>query len=454
MQLGLLEKNKINKLLIIGHEYSRSEKISSFIYKAGVEYASVSKNEKLAAQDINQLILKSKKIKRKELSESQLSVSKVWDTLALDLFLGNIDKDFWLWEDSTAVNLLDYWKSLDEKLAFVLVYTDPKNTILNFIKSKEKFTPEDLDTLLSNWLDYNRILLDFFYKNKGRAFLVNTNCIKCIEQLTKKLDLPVDFEVIDGLLNAIDAENITFEENNNLVDFMGNRLVYEYPKVIELYKELQSIANIYDTENVYKKRDLKDIFCELVAIQNTNHNLKLEKLLLVDKFQELEEKSQIINEIFKKSEDEQKKENELLLRQFHLVQEELEKYYIENKVLEEKKEEEKRYYGAAERVKDQLSYRLGKIILEKSKSFFGVLSLPFSLINVILEYKKDMKFKKFKKLPPINKYADAYEAQRVKSHLSYMLGQSIIKTMKKPYGIFILPFKISATYKNFKKNKS
>lgn len=447
MQLDFLERKYIDKLLVVGHEYSDLEKTSALINKAGVEYANVSKNEKLEAREINEMILKSKKVKSDEVIVNQLTVSKVWDTLALDLFLSNIDKELWFWEDSTAINLLDYWKSLDEQLSFVLVYTDPENTISNFMKSRENFRPDELDRLLKNWLAYNTVLLDFFYKNKDRAFLVNTKQVakdnlECVEQLTQKIGLPVDSKVISNILSTQDIDNISSDESNDLLEFMGRNLLLEYPQVIELYEELQSVANIYDMKNTYSKVNHKDMFCELVSIQKGNHDLRIEQSKLESQRNLIADKA-----------EEKQQENELLLEQLHQVQEELEKYYLENRALKEKKEEKQRYYGAAQRVKDQLSYRLGAKMLE-SKSFFALLGLPFSLIGVVSQYRKNMKTRKDKKLPPIKTYTDAYEAQKVKGYLSYMLGQSMIKTMKNPLGIFILPFKLSATYKTFKKSKS
>ena len=146
-------------------------------------------------------------------------------------------------------------------------------------------------------------------------------------------------------------------------------------------------------------------------------------------------------------------ENELLLTQLMSVQEELEKYYLENEALKEKKKEVKRHYGAAQRVKQQLSYRLGSKMIEESKSFGGILGMPFSLRTVYKEYKKDMKERADKKLPPIESYADAYEVPRIKKHLSYKLGEATIKSMKSPFGIFKLPFALKKAHREYKEGK-
>jgi len=454
VDLDLFEKVYTDKLFVVGHKYSKLEQVSDLIEKMGIERASISKNERLEIIEINKTILKSKK-KNKPISQ-QLKIAKVWDTLALDLFLGNIDKDFWFFEDSNAVNLLDYWKSLDEQLGFVLVYNDPKNMLMNFINLKEKISPKKLDKLLNGWVEYNTTLLNFFYKNQDKSFLVNSNQLKknnieSIEELTKKIGFEVDAEQITQALCSVEVQKEISKEKSNLVEFLGEALLYEYPAVASLYEEMQSVANIFDRDhNTYKKVDIKDAFCEVVKLEKQQEkfeldsiafNVEQEKLLHSLKTKEMQER-------------EKREENELLLTQLHQVQEELEKYYLQNKALKEKEAEKKRYYGAAQRVKEQLSYRLGATMIEKSKSFSGVIGLPFTLVGVVSQYKKDLKEKKKKKLPPIERYVDAYDAQRVKEHLSYMLGETMIKTMKNPFGVFVLPFQLRATYKSFKDKKS
>ena len=114
----------------------------------------------------------------------------------------------------------------------------------------------------------------------------------------------------------------------------------------------------------------------------------------------------------------------------------------------------KKYYGAGERVRQQLGYRLGIKMIEESKSIGGILLLPFSLRGVYKEYKKEMKENANKKLPPIEKYADACEAERVKKHLAYRLGEAMIESMRSPLGIFTLPFALKKAHKEFKKARA
>lgn len=89
--------------------------------------------------------------------------------------------------------------------------------------------------------------------------------------------------------------------------------------------------------------------------------------------------------------------------------------------------------GAADRVKNQLSYKLGSQIL-KAKSPIKILKLPFTLISIIKEHKFEQRVLSilYKQNPslkplPLESYGDYYKALKYKEHLSYKLGQALIK---------------------------
>lgn len=91
-------------------------------------------------------------------------------------------------------------------------------------------------------------------------------------------------------------------------------------------------------------------------------------------------------------------------------------------------------YGAKERITQQLSYKLGSELLSVKKQTLRVFILPYSLIKIGLQHKKEQKINqilikiepKFKPLP-LDQYLDYDEALKVKNHLAFKLGQSLIK---------------------------
>ena len=157
-------------------------------------------------------------------------------------------------------------------------------------------------------------------------------------------------------------------------------------------------------------------------------------------------------------------ENELLLTQLHQVQEELERYYVENQKLKQGsvapakpaapvKPRATAHYGAADRIKRQLTYRLGAKMISQSQSFGGWLTMPTALLSEARDFRRDQAARASAKLPPIHTYADAYDADRVKQHLSYRLGATLMTHAKTPVGWVKMPFALRREVKDFRKRK-
>ena len=147
-------------------------------------------------------------------------------------------------------------------------------------------------------------------------------------------------------------------------------------------------------------------------------------------------------------------ENELLLNQLHLVQEKLERFYLETQQLKKKlpppKPAEPVYYGAGQRIRQQLSYKLGATMIENTRSVGGWFSMPVELLRVARQHKRELPLRQAQKLPPIHKYRDAHEAERHRNHLSYRLGQTLLKNIRSPIGWMRLPMAIRREVRDFR----
>jgi len=143
-------------------------------------------------------------------------------------------------------------------------------------------------------------------------------------------------------------------------------------------------------------------------------------------------------------------ESELLLNQLHKVQEELERYYLENQKLKaNQKPKAKTYYGAADRIKGELPYRLGACLIKQSRSLGGWFALPFALRTEVKRFHQSATSDARKKLPPIDQYNDAHEAERIKNHLSYRLGACMLNHSKTLGGWLTMPWALYAENKTF-----
>ncbi len=121
-------------------------------------------------------------------------------------------------------------------------------------------------------------------------------------------------------------------------------------------------------------------------------------------------------------------------------------------------------YGTAKtRIQNQLSYKLGQTMIINSKNIFGILFMPICIISTILSYRQEQKLYQEKikkdpslKLPPLENYPDYKEALKFKNHLSYKLGQALIKANKTWYkgGYVKMLFEIGKLKQKIKKENN
>lgn len=104
--------------------------------------------------------------------------------------------------------------------------------------------------------------------------------------------------------------------------------------------------------------------------------------------------------------------------------------------------------GAVERVKNQLSYKLGAEIL-KTKNPMRIFILTFKLKNLINHWGQ-LECKTLN----LDDFSDYYEGLKTCKHLSYSLGFTFLKAYTNWYKgeILLLPFKFYRVYRQFKEN--
>ncbi|WP_165955812.1 glycosyltransferase family 2 protein [Campylobacter volucris] len=110
-------------------------------------------------------------------------------------------------------------------------------------------------------------------------------------------------------------------------------------------------------------------------------------------------------------------------------------------------------YGAVDIVKNQLSYRIGRIMINSNK-IHKILIIPFKIVFEIIKFKIEQKIyycvsdvcPSFRH-KSLEDYDDYHEACKVKQHLSYKLGNAFVKNP------FLFVFKIYTIYRDFNLNR-
>jgi hypothetical protein len=608
----------MNKILIVGHPQSGYQEVESLLNECGMSAALPSRREGFTAAEIGTTLCKVHKAQPlhqlgMDQQIDQVETSPVWHGMALDLMLGNVDQELWGWADPSSVYLLDYWKSLDQKITFILVYNSPE-TLLGDSAQNGHLSEEALAQRAHVWQAYNAALLHFYYRNRERCLLVHASQVrhsanKTLQQVRARIGAPLaerkellalgdetaaqsqaTLTVATG--TALQAEEghagVTALPSDEaaLEQYLAQALISQQPQVLQLYAELQAVANLPLTEDAAPgihalqawrglsamhaltrqiadraeqqkdelhraQQDIQRLTLEtqatteqiaqhlatqsklqavsqeqqqeneLIVLQLHQVQEELERFYLEaqqqkEKIKALQEAEKLANERAKSLEqlrqekaklasekesaaklaaernsqnDDLKKqlakqaevvrareaelqkatatpvvnpelqqENELLLAQLYQVQEELECYYLENQRLKKNqpapaKQPLSGIYGAADRVKSHLAYRLGNVMLKNYRTLPGLACLPWALLRETRQFRFERDQAKGTKLPPLHQYRDAREGEKIKGYLTYRLGATLIAHSKSPVGWVKLPLALGREVKTYKKKR-
>ena len=455
----------MNKILIVGHPQSGYQEVEHLLNSRGMKTARPSRREGFLPVDIGDALCKAYTVPSisEIVSENdipQIDVAPVWHVMALDLFLGNIEQELWGWADPQSIYLLEYWKTIDPELTFVLVYDEPHRAL--FESALEDFDPLTSDSVkhrLDNWTAYNGALLHFYMRNQEHCLLVNVKKVLgdaggFLKKLHSLLDnaLLKDDSFLPGVLDS---------GNNDIDTYIIDSVIAGHPQSQQRFEELQSLANEPIDIMANQSTHPSDAWLTLVRQRRQSRqqlNQLIESRIQIE--QQLQQQNKELNalrsqlSLVQEQSDrgrelkELSQENELLLARLHQVQEEFERYYLENQRL--KQTQDHAYYGAAERVKRQLSYRLGAVMVRNSRSVSGWISMPLELVWEWYTFRHEKAKETPKKLPPIHKYRDAHEAEKVRRHLSYRLGSVMVQYGASPIGWVKMPFLLHREVKEFK----
>jgi hypothetical protein len=466
-EMNALKKNKI---VVVGQAESGLEQVFELLCAHGLAPAKVSKREGLSPQAIGEMLCQAHQVVPLQVSRlpalfheagkdvsdeatlttlrsrqtlAQVEPGTVWQGLALDLLMGNLDQPLWGWADPKAIHVLNYWKLLDPTVVFVLVYDAPQSVLAAALmeSDSEDFHGEHalqrVAGLLEEWAAYNQTLLEFFYNNQSRCLLIQADHVlgaqpDMLQKVRTQLEAPIEMTELE--LPGLDsAESQPARANQGgeapaepyalLARQIAKELIPgDHPSRL-LFSELQAAGSL----SVRRDQAQRNTQLALRALATLRQRITQLESAPAANQKELEE------------------ENELLLAQLHQVQEELERYYLENLELKQSggktgQGPSQPLYGAAERIKNQLSYRLGRSMIDRSTSFKGWLSMPFVALRIRSAFRAERRSKAGKSLPPISSYADAYDAERVKQHLSYRIGQHMVRCGMTPWGLLRMLF--------------
>ena len=479
----------MNTIIIVGHPSSGHEDVESWLRHAGLKSALPSRREGMLPKEITASICIAEGapgagVPCSESGFRTLEAGGAWQGLMLDMVLGNLNQDLWGWADSQAIFILDHLLAANPRTLFVLVYDEVHQAVLKTsLEEAGELDEDDIQRCLGNWNAYNGAMLGFFLRHAECCLLVHSrqacgspDLLRSLIQ--ERLDSPWDALTPEIAMNAGKSDAInhlaftplaasldraaeliktlppqalgTLSSRDTELHLIDNYLAAQ-PHHQLLYEELQAAANMPFQDRVTRE-STGEVAWKALRGQRQMTSRIIDQLL--DEYQNLDNSRQQIH-----------LEHELLLIQLYQVQDELEASFLAKRNFEnhasdlknkiqwlEKQRSETR--GAAERVKQQLSYRLGSTIVARSRCLSGWFRMPFALVLETIAFRRDRLRRGNHKLPPLAKYADYNQAEQVMKQLSYRIGRTLLDHVRSPIGWIRMPFAISRQISEFKKYRN
>jgi hypothetical protein len=233
-------------VITCGHSFSGYHQVHQLLETAGVSAAHPSRRDSICAQDLHDGI--SRVLGRASLDAdayAQISPGKLWQDLAADLFIANLNNETWGWGDARSTWLLDFWSQFETQIRFILVYASPARGVADMLVNGG-YALEALPKLVSDWVRWNAELLRFSAEHPGRCFLVNSNAVDRPEQLVDSVNATLNL----NLVCASDAPRNNTGSVDAIATTLVSGLIEEFHEAMPLYRELESAANLDEPSEI------------------------------------------------------------------------------------------------------------------------------------------------------------------------------------------------------------
>lgn len=326
-------------LCITGTECAMFNKISDTIFNAGISPAKTITQPNGSSMDFNDWHQKVVDENSLLSIDSSSKIGRIWEQLAVDLFMENVGQEKWGWACPQSVKLLNFWHSFAPQLCFILLYSTPEEAIYSASKNLNNNSAHNNsgDAIIKQWLNDQQMMLKFYIKNPLQSLLINVNDFKKNPQnLVEKINEHFNFNLNSfTALNDPDSENLKILEPNSLAEYLVNITLQQSQYLSEvntLFSELEKnkvaiCADEIIAENGIMNNSISTENNSKIS-NNNNDSIVVDSYALLCKYNYDISNNINLQNNFVELQD-SREEADLLLRQLHKVQEELEFYYLE-----------------------------------------------------------------------------------------------------------------------------
>lgn len=237
-------------VITCGHQQSGDALVHNLLRQAGLADAALSRRESMHVHELQSRMLTVLQIDTDAGVAAPSAPGRVWDELAMDLFLANMAAPVWGWNSPATLPLLEYWHEFDPQARFVLVYAPPEFAICQALQEQEA-TPVLVKELLSSWMRANHRLLHFYHRHPERSELVNVRtALSAPAQLLERLNERWQLD-----LRAKPERTRDAGAHSLVASVLARAAVRDDERVLPLFAELESVTSL-ETPDVVPGEDL------------------------------------------------------------------------------------------------------------------------------------------------------------------------------------------------------
>jgi hypothetical protein len=373
-------------ILALGAQGAGHEAVFAALMEAGVAPAKPSRRDGHTPQALGRLLLQALEVEPNgPLPLQQLRPGKVWQELATDLTVANLQEPVWGWADHQLAWLLDFWHDFDSQVRFLLVYTSPVEFLTHRFQQGRDLDTIEVESGLREWLEWNTALLRYHLRNPqhsllidGQAALTQPDALRRLLQdswgvaglkdLAPKASVPGDAEALlaqatHGLISPDHEVWALQEQLDNVAQLTGTEstnpafnavsawaaaraLIASHQQATQQIEKLQQRCDALQTQiRVEAKRTEDNIKAAEAALKSSQSEWQKERAEWANERASLTRaRAELATQLEARlaepapanpADESLKQENELLLLQLHQVQEELERYFLQCQELQQ-----------------------------------------------------------------------------------------------------------------------
>jgi hypothetical protein len=186
------------------------------------------------------------------LAPASAAIGRLWEQLANDLFLANIDTKVWGWAEATSLGLLDFWLELDPSIHFVLLASSPEQYLADHLaqlaqRNGPRLQDLPVQSLMDQWQQAHQTMLHFALHHPKRCVLLLADDLPLQPGTLVEAVKNTWSRKLKALRSGPSADDATAPQavarpERPLLRHFAHELCQGYPQALSLQHEVASVA--------------------------------------------------------------------------------------------------------------------------------------------------------------------------------------------------------------------